>query len=111
MHSLGDCTQPTGTMIDSVHRGDESGKDRRRADVARCLVATDMLLARLQREAIGNPTLRIVRNAHQPAGHVTFVSIAGGEVCRVRSAKPERSAEALRATDRDIRTKFPGWFQ
>src|SRR6266496_1887233 len=111
MNSLGDCAQPTGAMIDSVHRGDHSGKNRRRANVARCLIATDMLLAGLQRESIGGPTFRILRNAHQPAGHVTFVSIAGGEVCRLRSAKPERSAEALRATDRDIRTKFPGWFQ
>src|SRR6266496_479864 len=111
MHSLGDCPQTTGAVINRVHRGYESGKDRCRADVARCLVATDMLLARLQREAIGGPTLRIVRNTHQPAGHVTFVSIAGGEVCRVRPAKPERSTEALRATDRDIRAKFPRWPQ
>src|SRR5882724_330975 len=111
MNSLGDCAQPVWPVINSVHRGDDSGKNRRRANVARCLVATDMLLAGLQRESIGAPTFRVVRNAHQPAGHVTFVSVAGGEVCRVRPAKPKRSAETLRATDREIRAKFPGWFQ
>src|SRR6266536_4756291 len=109
MNSLGDCAQPTGATIDSVHRGDDSGKNRRRANVARCLVATDMLLAGLQRESIGGPTFRIVRKPYQPAWHVTFVSVARGEVCRLRSAEPEWSAQALRATDRDIRAKFPGW--
>src|SRR5882724_7014185 len=107
MNSLGDCVQPAGAMINSVHRGDDSGKNRRRANVTRCLVATDILLAGLKRESISGPTFRIVRNAHKPAGHVTFVSVTRGEVCRVRPAKPERNAEALRATDRDIRAKFP----
>src|SRR5512132_1220971 len=111
MNSLSDCAQTMWPVINCVHRGDDSGKNRRRANVARCLVATDMLLAGLQRESIGRPPFRIVRHAHQPAWHVTLVSVASGEVCRVRSAKPERNAEALRATDREIRAKFPGWLQ
>src|SRR5438093_6882317 len=111
MNSLGDCAQPVRAMIDRVHRCDDSGKNRRRANVARRSVATDVLLASLQRESIGLSTFSIARNAHQSTGHVTFVLVAGGKVCGMRSAKPERNAEPLRATDHDIRAKFPGWFQ
>src|SRR5947207_10341770 len=101
MNSLGDCAQPVRAMIDRVHRCDDSGKNRRRANVARRSVATDVLLTRLERESIGGPTFLIVRNANQSTGHVTFVLVAGRKVRGVRSAKPERNAEPLRATDRD----------
>src|SRR5438094_821099 len=81
MNSLGDCAQPVRAMIDRVHRCDDSGKNRRRANVARRSVATDVLLTRLERESIGGPTFLIVRNAHQSTGHVTFVLVAGDN-CR-----------------------------
>ena len=42
---------------------------------------------------------------------MTFVLVARGEVCRMRAAKPERNAEALRVADRDIGSKFSRRFQ
>jgi hypothetical protein len=37
--------------------------------------------------------------------------VARGEVCRVWTAEPERNAEALRITNRNISAKFSGRFQ
>ncbi len=111
MNAFGDCAQSLRSMIDRIHRGDDGEQNLRRANVAGGFVATDVLLARLQRESIGRASFGIVRNADQPAGHVTFVLIARGKVSRVRSAKPERNAEALRAADRNIGAKFSGRLQ
>ena len=111
MHAFRECAQTTRAMIDCVHRGDDGQENLRRADVARGFVPPDVLLARLQRKTISGAAFGIVRNAHESAGHVTFVLIARGEVCRVRPAKPERNAEALRITDRNIGTEFARRFQ
>lgn len=52
--------------------------------------------------------MRITRNSHQPARHLTFESITRREESRVRPAVTKRNAEALRAAYRHIRTEFPG---
>src|SRR2546429_9164265 len=106
MNSLGDCAQPVRAMIDRVHRCDDSGKNRRRANVARRSVATNVLLTRLERESIGGPTFLIVRNAHHSTGHVTFVLVAGGTVRDMRSAKPDTDAAQPRATHRATPNKI-----
>src|ERR1043165_2311985 len=53
MHALGDIAKTFRAMIDGIHRGDIREQCLRRADIARGLVSADMLLARLQRHAIG----------------------------------------------------------
>src|SRR5438046_10058016 len=102
MNSLGDCALPVRAMIDRVHRCDDSGKNRRRANVARRSVATDVLLTRLERESIGGPTFLIVRNANQSTGHVKVVLVAGWTGRGVRFAKAERKRETARGTQPDI---------
>src|SRR5919197_4172363 len=111
MNAFGDRTKTLWAVIHGIHRCDHSEKDLRCANVTRGLVATDVLLARLQRESISGASFGIVRNANKSAGHVTFVLIARGEVCRVRATKPEGNAEALRVADCHIGSKFPRRFQ
>src|SRR6266498_502539 len=111
MHALCECAQTARAMIDGIHRGDNGEENLRRADVARGFVPPDVLLACLQRKAISGAAFGIVRNAHESAGHMTFVLVARGEVGCMRAAKSQRNAEALRITDRNIGTEFSRWFQ
>ena len=98
-------------MINGIHRGHDGEQDLRRADVTRRLVAPDVLLARLQREAISGPPVGIVRNADESSRHVAFVLIARREISRVRSAEAKRNAETLRAADGDIGAEFARRFE
>ena len=60
MNALGDRAQSFWAVINRIHRGNDSEKNLSRADVARRFIAPDMLLARLQREAIGRTAFGIV---------------------------------------------------
>src|SRR4051794_28750555 len=93
-------------MVNGVHRRDDGEEDLSGADVARRFVAADMLLAGLHREAVTEPSVRIVRNADETAGHMTLVSVARGEVGGMRTAEAERHAKTLRATDSYVGAKF-----
>ena len=106
MNAFGDRAQAVRSVINRIHRGDDGEKHLRRADVARRFVAADVLLARLQREAISRPSGGIVRNADQSSRHVAFVLIARRKIGGVRSAEAERNAETLRAADGDIGAEF-----
>jgi hypothetical protein len=48
----------------------------RRADVRRRLLAPDVLLARLQREAVGRVAVRVDADADQPPGQRALVLVA-----------------------------------
>ena len=111
MNTLGDRAQSVRSVINRIHRRDDGEKNLGRADVARRFVATDVLLARLQREAISRAAFGIVGNAHEPARHVAFVLIARREICRVRSAESEWNAETLRVSDGDVGAEFARRFQ
>ena len=106
VHALGDCAQPARTMIDRIHRSHHREKHLRRANVTRRLVTTDVLLARLQGEAISRPSFRIVRNAHESARQVALVRIARRHVGGVWSAESERNAETLGVAHGDIGSEF-----
>src|SRR5438445_12354190 len=108
MNSLGDCAQTARAMINRVHRRDHGEKNLRRANVARCFVAADVLFARLQRESIGGPTVGIVGNSDKYAWHVPFVFVAGREVSRGWSADSKRNAKALRMANDDVSTAWAG---
>ena len=93
-------------MVNSVHRRDDSEEDLRRANIARCFIAPDVLFARLHCETISGATFSVVRDAHQTSRHVTLIFVACGEVCRVRTAESEWHTEALRVPDRDVGAEF-----
>ncbi len=109
--AFGNGAQALRSMINRIHRGDDSEQDLRRADVTRGFVAPDVLLARLQREPVSRTSVGIMRNADEPARHVPFVLIARREISGVRSAKAERNAETLRGADRNIGPEFARRFQ
>ena len=89
-------------------RGHDRQQHLGRADIAGGLLAADVLLARLQREAQGRPAVRIFGNADDAAGHLAFEFIARGEERGVRAAVTQRHAEALRVADGDVRAEFAG---
>ncbi len=96
--------QAFGAVVDGVH-GRHDGQQRLRgADIGRGLLAADVLLAGLQRQAVGGDTGVVLGNAHQAAGHGTLEALPDGHVGGVRSAVEQRDAEALRGADGDVRT-------
>src|SRR5271168_2137494 len=96
MHPLGDLLQSLRPVVNCVHRSHDREQDLRGADVARRLVAADVLLARLQRKPQTGPPLRIVRDADQPSGHVALEIILHSEERGVGPTITERYAETLR---------------
>ena len=67
-----------------------------------------MLLARLQRQPECRIARAIARLAHEPAGHDPLEGLATCEEARVRAAKAQRNAEALRRTNSDVGTLLTG---
>ena len=110
-HTVNASRDPAKTfrpVIDRVHRGDHREQHLRGADVRRRLLATNVLLARLQREAVRMAAVGIDRRADEPARHRPLELVAGRKECRVRSAVAHRHAEALRVADDDVGTPFAG---
>ena len=108
MNVTGDGGEPFRAVIDRVHGGHDREQNLRGADITGRLVATDMLLARLQGEPIGRASLGVVRNAHEPARHVALVLVARGEIGSVRATEPDGNAEPLGAPDGHVRSHFSG---
>ena len=98
-------------MVDRVHAGDHRRQHLRRADVRRRLLAPDVLLARLQREAVGRVAVRVDADADQAAGQRALELVAAGEVGGVRAAVAHRHAEALRVADDDVGAELAGRHQ
>ena len=99
---LGDAPQPVRAVVDRVHRCHDGEQYLRGADVRGGLVAADVLLAHLQREAVGRVSRGILRDADEAAGELAFKSGAHGHVAGVRSTEAHRNAEALTGADGDI---------
>src|SRR5476651_883577 len=108
MNTLRDFLQAVRAVIARVKRRHVREQRLRSADVTGGFFATDVLLARAERKAQCGLAARILGHADDAAGHLAFEFIARGEERGVRSAVAERHAEALRAADRDVRTKFAG---
>ena len=100
--------EPVRPVVDRVHAGDDAEQHLRRADVAGGLLAPDVLLAGLEREAERLPTAAVHRDADDAARHGAAVLLVGREVGRVRPAVAERHAEALRAAHRDVGAELAG---
>ena len=86
MNAARDLAQSIRPVINRVHRRHDREQNLRSANVARRFVAADVLLARLQGEAIGGTAGGIVRHADQSSGHMAFVLVARREISGVRSA-------------------------
>jgi hypothetical protein len=91
----GDRAQAVGAVPDGVHAGDDGEQDLRGADVRRRLLAPDVLLAGLQREAVGGRAVRVDADADEPAGQRALEPLAHRHERGVRAAGEQRHAEAL----------------
>ena len=103
-----DRLEPGRPVVHGVHRGDHREQDLRGADVARGLVAADVLLAGLQGEAVRGVAVGVDRRADETPGQLAREALADGEEPGVRAAEAERHPEALGGADRDVGAQVAG---
>ncbi len=103
-----DRAQPLGAVVDGVHTRHHGEQHLRGADVAGRLLATDVLLARLQGQPVRLVAVGVHRDAHEAAGQAARELLADGHVAGVRTAEAHRHAEALRGADGDVRAQLAG---
>ena len=108
VHALGDVPQPLGAVVHGVHRRDDGEEHLRGADVGGGLLPADVLLAGLQRQAVGGASGGVDRHADEPAGHRAAEVVARGEEPGVGTAVAERHAEALRRADAHVGALLAG---
>ncbi len=108
---LGDPLQALGAVPHRIRRGDHRRQHLRRADVARRLLPTNMLLPRLQRQPQRHRAVRVPRHPDQPARQLPPQLIAHRHETRMRATEPHRHPEPLRRPHRDIGTELPGRHQ
>ena len=102
VYTLGNATQPVGAVVGGVHAGDVRQQHLRRADVRGCLLAANVLLTRLQREAQRRPTLGVGAHTDEPTGEGTGILLTRRDERRMRTAEAHRHTEALRRPDHDV---------
>ncbi len=78
------------------------------ADVARRLLAANMLLARRQRQHEAAPPLGVDRLAGEPSRHLAHVLGARREQADVRAAEIQRVADRLALADGDVGVHLAG---
>ncbi len=105
-HPLGDAAQPVGPVVDPVHARHDGEQHLGGADVRGGLVAADVLLPGLQREAVGGAAVGVARDSDEAAGHLALETFAHGEIAGVRPAEAHGHAEPLRRADRDVGTEL-----
>ncbi len=88
-----------GAVIHRVHRGDVGEERLRRADVGRGFLATNVLLAGLERHAVGALATRVHRHTDDPPRRLPNERVTRGKERGMRSAVAERDAESLRIPD------------
>ncbi len=106
--ALGHLPDALRPVVDGEHGGDDGEEHLCRADVARRLLAADVLLARLQRHAQRTVALGIDRDADDAARHGALVFVLGGEEGGMRAAIAHGHAEALGRADGDVGAQFTG---
>ena len=96
-------------MIDRVHGSDHRQENLGGTYVRGRFLTSNMLLAGLQREAIGNSPATIDGNAHKAARKRALVRLPGCDIGRMRPAVAHRDAESLGRADRDVGAELARW--
>ncbi len=102
MHPLRNALQPVGTVEHGVHAAHHGEEHLRRADVARRLLAADVLFARAQRHAHPRLAFGVTRDTDDAPRHEALELLLRGQERGVRAAVAVRHAEALRVADGDV---------
>ena len=101
-HARRDGHESGGTVPHGIHARHDGEEHLRGADVGGRLLAADVLLARLQGQAVGLVALGVDGDADEAAGDLALEAAVDGHVAGVRTAEAHRDAEALRAADGDV---------
>ena len=105
-HSGCDLLESLRAVVDGIHGRHDGEQHLGGADVRRGLVATDVLLAHLEREAVGGMPGRVLRDTNEAPGQLAFEARAHGHVARVRTTEAHGHAEALAGAHGDIRPQL-----
>ena len=97
------------TMPHGVHAGHHREQHLCRAHVGCGLLASDVLLAGLERHAKRRTSARITAHTDDPARQHPLEFILRGEEGGVRTAVAERNTEALGVADADVRAPLARW--
>lgn len=103
-----DVAEPGRPVVHGVHGGHVGEQRLGRADVGGGLIPADVLLAGLQREAVGVAAVGVPRDADHAAGHEPHQRLAAREEAGVRAAVAHGHAHALRRAHGDVRAHVGG---
>ncbi len=106
MDALGDALEALRAVIDRIEASDVGQQHLRGADVGVGLLATDMLLAGLQRHAQRGVAAGVLGHADDASRHAALELVAAGEIGRVRAAVAHRHTEALGRAEHHVGTQF-----
>ena len=108
-HALCDALQALRAMVDRIHARNHGRQHLGCTDVGGGFFAPDVLLTRLQRQAVGRVAVHIDAHADQAAaGQGALELVAAGQVSRMRSAVAHGHAETLCAAQHDVGIPFAG---
>ena len=111
MHAFGDGLQALWAVEHRIHRGDDRRQNLRRADIGGGALATDMLFARLQREAIGAIAARVDGNAYQSARQRALIGVLDRDITGVRTSIAHGHSKTLHGAHGDIGAHFSRRFE
>ena len=106
MNALCNGAEAFGAVEHRVEPGHHRQKCLRGADIRRRFLATDVLLARLERQAVGLVAMAVDGNPNNPTRHGALVGIFCRHVSGVRPAIPQWHAKALGGANGDVSTHF-----
>ena len=104
MNLLCNASYAFSSMINAIHTGHHSIERFCRTDIRGSFLALDMLLARLQCEAVSGFIVGIFRETNDATRQFAFILISGGHIACSRTTKAHRQAETLCRTANDIST-------
>ena len=110
-HTVGNAFQAFWTMVYRVHAGNHCWQHLRGTDVRRGFFAADVLLAGLQRQAVGRVAVAVYADTHQAARHAAFEFVAASQIARVGATGAHRHTKALGGTNHNVGTHFAWGFQ
>ncbi len=106
VHAPGNAGQARRPVPYCIRARNDCQKYLSRANVARCLLAPDVLLPGAQRHAHRHAAACITRHPNQSARHQTLVLVLCGKETGVRTTKSHGYAKALRVTYRHVGSPF-----
>ena len=107
-HTLRNFDQPIWSVIRAIHSSHYRKKNLRSADVARCTVALDVLLASLDGQSQSLRTMSIAAHANQTTWHSAYMLWFCRQKRSMRTAETHRHTESLRSSNDDVRAPRAG---